>query len=90
MREDSTVSLLARLAELEALPLAETRKVWTDMFGQSPPAVGKELLTLGIGYEIQARVHGSSPLGSQRVFTNELSRVFPRPALECPGEAGLV
>jgi hypothetical protein len=60
------MSLLARLTQLEGLPLAEIRKVWSDMFGQSPPAVGKEFLTLGIGYEIQARVHGRIPATQQR------------------------
>lgn len=66
MRVHNAVSLVAGITELEALPLAQIRKVWTEMFGQSPPAVGKELLALGIGYEIQARVHGGIPASQQR------------------------
>jgi hypothetical protein len=66
MREHRTVSLLSRLAELQVLPLAEIRKTWTDMFGVSPPAVGRELLALGIAYQLQEDRHGELPARERR------------------------
>jgi hypothetical protein len=66
LREHRTVSQLPRLFELEAMPLAEIRRVWTDLFGVSPPAVGNELLKLDVGYEMQRRVHGGLPSSQQR------------------------
>jgi hypothetical protein len=86
------VSLPSRLAELEALPLREIRKMWSGMFGDSPPAVGKELLTLSIGYEMQVTFHGGIPPAQQRrldrlvsAFGRTGTHSFPDPVRLPPG-----
>jgi Protein of unknown function (DUF2924) len=63
------------IANLEQLSRAELRVLWEREFaGKAPPALGRDILALGIAYARQERTYG----GLTRPVAKELDRLLAR------------
>ena len=51
-------SVLAQLAELERLSHASLKRRWRDLFGNDPPAYGRQFLRRRLAYRIQELAFG--------------------------------
>ncbi len=51
-------SVLAQLAELERLSHVSLKRRWRDLFGNEPPAYGRQFLRRRLAYRIQERAFG--------------------------------
>lgn len=64
-----------QLAELMAMPPAQLRSAWRDMFRTPAPHIGPDLLRRGIANRLQERVHGSLTGATKREIERLRKRV---------------
>jgi hypothetical protein len=70
--------------ELDRLSRTELRALWTQEFGEKPPAtIGRDVLALGVAYARQELVQG----GLAKPLARELDRLLDRALNNDPNEA---
>lgn len=84
-------SLEQNLARLDAMPAAQLRALWREVWRKPAPEIGPDLLRRGIAWKLQSRVRGDIPVHVRRELDLMLSRLrrgdpvsAPRPTLR-PG-----
>jgi len=51
-------TVLARLAALHAMPIAELKQQWRELFGKEPPPFSRTFIQSRLGYRIQELAYG--------------------------------
>ena len=51
-------TVLARLAALHAMPIAQLKQQWRDLFGREPPPFSRTFIQSRLGYRIQELAYG--------------------------------
>ena len=78
-------SLEQKLARLEAMPPAQLRALWREIWRQPAPEIGHDLLRRGIAWKLQSRIHGDIPVHVRRELDSMLSRLRRGDQLSAPG-----
>ncbi len=72
-------NILAQIAEIQGLALAELRERWKTLYGSDPPAYSREHLIRRLCYRVQELAHGG---------VSDATRATLRAIAECDGAGG--
>lgn len=68
-------SLEEQIVLLPAMPPAQLRALWREVWRRPAPDIGFDLLRRGIAWKLQARVHGDLPSHVKREIDGVLTRL---------------
>ncbi len=81
--EQKRAQLVAHLAAIEAMDLADLRLVWSEHFGTPPSLRSIDLMRLILSWRLQARVHGGLDASMRRRLRRP-TKADPQSAIDLP------
>ena len=60
-----TDTILARVAALPEMPMAELKRLWRQLYGNEPPQFNRPFLVKRLAYRIQELTHGGLSDGAR-------------------------